>query len=209
MTDSLAVEFEIPQKSGEALCLPPARQLAALARQNAALLEDAPLAIAGVRLAEVRRRARSEISQAAVRYAQRLDLPPSTFGPSDLLLVTGHQPFLFHPGIWLKHVLIDRVARDGMAALSMPVKGKPRETWVGKPRAWAPQARAPCKGRWCGGIRMCRTRPSRRRRLRSGRLSWPGYGRTSARFRSRNPRRRWNALLRPRGTCGRRTSGRF
>src|SRR5436309_12924961 len=115
------VEFEIPQKSGEALCLPPARQLAALARQNAALLEDAPLAIAGVRLGEIRRRARSDISQAATRNAQRLDLPTSTFGPSDLLLVTGHQPFLFHPGIWLKHVLIDRVARDGMAALSMPV----------------------------------------------------------------------------------------
>src|SRR6059036_2620674 len=115
------VEFEIPQKSGEALCLPPARQLAALARQNAALLEDAPLTIAGVRLAEIRRRARSDISQAAVRYAQRLDLPTSTFGPCELLLVTGHQPFQFHPGIWLKHLLIDRVARDGMAALSMPV----------------------------------------------------------------------------------------
>src|SRR5437016_4217391 len=122
MTDSLTdIEFEIPQKSGEALCVPPARQLAALARQNAALLEDAPLTIAGVRLAEIRRRARSDISQAAVRYAQRLDLPTSTFGPSELLLVTGHQPFLFHPGIWLKHLLIDRVARDGMAALSMPV----------------------------------------------------------------------------------------
>ena len=122
MTDRVtAIEFEIPQKSGEALCVPPARQLAALARQNAALLEDAPLTIAGVRLAEIRRRARSDISQAAVRYAQRLDLPTSTFGPSELLLVTGHQPFLFHPGIWLKHLLVDRVARDGMAALSMPV----------------------------------------------------------------------------------------
>src|SRR5206468_13015212 len=97
------VEFEIPQKSGEALCLPPARQLAALARQNAALLEDAPLAIAGVRLAEIRRRARSDISQAAVRYAQRLDLPASAFGPSDLPLVTGRQPTLFHPGTWPKH----------------------------------------------------------------------------------------------------------
>src|SRR2546429_8348781 len=86
MTDRVtAIEFEIPQKSGEALCVPPARQLAALARQNAALLEDAPLTIAGVRLAEIRRRARSDISQAAVRYAQRPGLPPSPFRPSEPL----------------------------------------------------------------------------------------------------------------------------
>src|SRR3989454_9205939 len=122
MTDRVAaIEFEIPQKSGEALCLPPARQFAALARRNAALLTDAPLTIAGVRLADVRRRARTEVLQAAKTYALSLDLTASTFAPSDLLLVTGHQPFLFHPGIWLKHLLIDRLAGSGMGALSMPV----------------------------------------------------------------------------------------
>src|SRR2546425_7395593 len=122
MTDRVAaIEFEIPQKSGEALCLPPARQFAALARRNAALLTDAPLTIAGVRLADVRRRARTEVLQAAKMYALSLDLTASTFAPSDLLLVTGHQPFLFHPGIWLKHLLIDRLGGSGMGALSMPV----------------------------------------------------------------------------------------
>src|SRR5207244_5298068 len=101
--------------------LPPGRAFGALARRNAALLTDAPLAIAGVPLADGRRRARAEGLQAAKTYALSLDLTASTFAPSDLLLVTGHQPFLFHPGIWLKHLLIDRVARDGMGALSMPV----------------------------------------------------------------------------------------
>ncbi len=115
------VEFEIPQKPGEALCLPPPRQFAALARRNAALLTDAPLTIAGVRLGDVRRRARTEVLQAAKMYALSLDLTASTLAPSDLLLVTGHQPFLFHPGIWLKHLLIDRLAGSGMGALSMPV----------------------------------------------------------------------------------------
>src|SRR2546425_11538268 len=115
------VEFEIPQKPGEALCLPPPRQFAALARRNAALLTDAPLTIAGVRLGDVRRRARTDVLQAAKTYALSLDLTASTLAPSDLLLVTGHQPFLFHPGIWLKHLLIDRLAGSGMGALSMPV----------------------------------------------------------------------------------------
>jgi hypothetical protein len=37
-------------------------------------------------------------------------------------LVTGHQPYLFHPGIWLKYLLVDRIARDrGWVALSMSV----------------------------------------------------------------------------------------
>src|SRR2546428_9713335 len=122
MTDRVTtIEYEIPQKSGEALCLPPARQFAALARRNAALLTDAPLTIAGVRLADVRRRARTEVLQAAKMYSLSLDLTASTFAPSDLLLVTGHQPFLFHPGIWLQHLLIDRLAGSGMGALSMPV----------------------------------------------------------------------------------------
>src|SRR5256712_6482929 len=122
MTDRVTtIEYEIPQKSGEALCLPPARQFAALARRNAALLTDAPLTIAGVRLADVRRRARTEVLQAAKMYSLSLDLTASTFAPSDLFLVTGHQPFLFHPGIWLKHLLIDRLAGSRMGALSMPV----------------------------------------------------------------------------------------
>src|SRR5712692_8114942 len=115
------VEFEIPQGSGQGFCVPPPRQFAALARRNAALLAGAPLAIAGVPLDEVRRRARTDALQGAGGYAQRLGLPALPPGPSGLLLVTGHQPFLFHPGIWLKHLLIDRLARDGMDAFSIPV----------------------------------------------------------------------------------------
>lgn len=123
MTDSLtAVEFEIPQRSGEALCLPPPPQFAVLARRNAAWLDGAGVAIVGVSLAEVRRRARAEILASAAAYVQTLGMTVDVPRLSGPLLVTGHQPFLFHPGIWLKHLLVDRVARDnGLAALSMPV----------------------------------------------------------------------------------------
>ncbi len=123
MTDSLtAVEFEIPQRSGEALCLPQSQQFAALARRNAALLDGAGVAIAGVSLAEVRRRARAEILTSAAAYVRTLGMAVDVPRLSGPLLVTGHQPFLFHPGIWLKHLLVERVARDhGLAALSLPV----------------------------------------------------------------------------------------
>jgi len=123
MTDPIAaVEFEIPQKSGQVLCIPPAREFPSLARRNAARLAGADLAVAGMSLAEVRARARAEILSSAARFVRTLgvavDVPPA----SAPLLVTGHQPFLFHPGIWLKHLLVDRVAREyGCAALSLPV----------------------------------------------------------------------------------------
>jgi hypothetical protein len=95
--------------------------LAALARRNAALLAGTTLTLGGVPLGEVRRRARTEVTVVATKYMQRLGLVPSTPGASDVQLITGHQPFLFHPGIWFKHLLINRLVGDGVAALSIPV----------------------------------------------------------------------------------------
>ncbi len=116
-----AMEFDIPQRSGEWLCLPPASQFRAVAARNAQLLAASSAAIAGVPLAEVRRQARAEVAQAAAAFTRGLGVPHRKPQPTDLLLVTGHQPFLFHPGIWIKHLLVDRLAREGVAALSMPV----------------------------------------------------------------------------------------
>ncbi len=116
-----AVEFEIPQRPGETLCVPPAAQFRTVAARNAQLLNGTPARIAGVPLATVRRQTRLEVAQAAAVFSRSLGVPCATPQPADLLLVTGHQPFLFHPGIWLKHLLVDRLAQDGVAALSMPV----------------------------------------------------------------------------------------
>lgn len=116
-----AAEFEIPQRPGETLCVPPAPEFRAVAARNAQLLNGTPTRIAGVPLATVRRQTRSEVAQAAAVYTRRLGVPHVVPQPADLLLVTGHQPFLFHPGIWLKHLLADRLAGEGVAVLSMPV----------------------------------------------------------------------------------------
>lgn len=115
------IDYEIPQRSGETLGVPPASQLRALAARNAQLLAGAAAMIAGVPLGMMRRQARAEIAQAAAAFTRSLGVPHKVPQPTDLLLVTGHQPFLFHPGIWIKHLLVDRLAREGVAALSMPV----------------------------------------------------------------------------------------
>ncbi len=128
-------EFEIPLRSGEAFCFPSIVQWDTLARDNAAALNRVSVALAGVPLADVRRQARAEVLTAAAAYAKALGLVGAAPGAGGPLVVTGHQPTFFHPGIWLKHLVVDRVARDtGGIGLSMSVDtDTPQEIGVDVP----------------------------------------------------------------------------
>ncbi len=114
-------EFEIPQRSGEVLCLPPATTFLDLAQHNARVLAASPLRLGGQPLEEVRRRTRRWVLEAAAGYTRALKIPVGHPSEEALLLATGHQPFLFHPGVWIKHLLISRLASDRVIALSIPV----------------------------------------------------------------------------------------
>ncbi len=122
IASSVNSEFEIPLRSGEAFCFPSIVQWEALARDSAAALDRADVPLAGVPLAEVRRQARPEVLNAAAAYAKALGFAGAAPGAGNPLMVTGHQPTFFHPGIWLKHLVVDRAARDaGGIGLSMSV----------------------------------------------------------------------------------------
>lgn len=118
----VAAEFEIPQRSGEVLCLPPPPAFLERAEANRRALDAAPLRLGGVPLAEVRRSARRDAIKAANAYAAELGLDVPAADPLDArpVIGTGHQPFLFHPGIWAKHLLAARFA-DRAVVLNMPV----------------------------------------------------------------------------------------
>lgn len=115
------IELELPLRSGEVLCLPSAREFVSLARHNAQMLAGAAATINGIPLPEIRRQARGEAFKTASVYSRELGIDVPLTPPDALLLVTGHQPFLFHPGIWIKHLLVDRLAGGEVAALSVPV----------------------------------------------------------------------------------------
>lgn len=116
-----ALEFDIPQRSGEIFCLPPAAAFIALARDNARTLAAADVALAGVGLREVRQRMRRSVYTEATSYAAEVGLViPAPWPAGDVLIGTGHQPFLFHPGIWTKQLLVDRLAAQA-ATLNMAV----------------------------------------------------------------------------------------
>ncbi len=116
-----------PTASGDVL-LEPASGQVAVARANETALSAATLW--GRPLSERRSAARAEVLALATRYSSAL-LPsapqPSTnnsqpFPPQPLWFVGGHQPELYHPGVWAKSAAIHELAeQDGGVALNLTV----------------------------------------------------------------------------------------
>ena len=116
-----AVEVDVPQRSGEVVCVPPPETFLAAARGNAERLDAADVHLAGMGLREVRSRMRQRVVREAARYAAELSLPlPGDWQTSGPLIGTGHQPFVFHPGIWTKQLLVARFAGQA-TVVNMPV----------------------------------------------------------------------------------------
>lgn len=124
-----AFELEIPTTSPAAVAAPPFGQWLAMARDAHARLAGAPVAIGGMPLGLWRRQARAEVLALAEAYTRGLGIrvpwpgpsspAPSPAGPPDdgLLLATGHQPVLVHPGIWIKVLAMSRLVPAGSVGL--------------------------------------------------------------------------------------------
>src|SRR5262249_25362660 len=91
--------------------------LLALNRQRLAQFERPLL---GQPLAEWRRLAPPEVNPAAPAHLSLSGEPPPDFsrcgtgsdpGPTDCILMAGHQPELFHPGVWVKNFALAGLAR--------------------------------------------------------------------------------------------------
>jgi hypothetical protein len=129
----------IPEEHGGVLIDPPLEAWPQLAKENASRMRAAAAtSLAGEDLGSLRARARGEANEAARAYSTALGLPidADRFDPDDLLFMTGHQPLLFHPGVWAKHLALDAAAAAaGATAIDLVVDSDGFET-VG--------LRAPC-----------------------------------------------------------------
>lgn len=106
--------LKAPRRTGEALVAPPQSTVAALLQQNARSAETR-FELLGRPLAELARAARAHMLEAAIDYTRQYrDVSPHSATPSSFLLA-GHQPELFHPGVWFKNFLLDRLAREHQA----------------------------------------------------------------------------------------------
>lgn len=124
--------LRVPREPGAVLAIPPVCEMPAAIESNLALIADWNVDCLGEPLSELRQLARHEALAAARLYTDWLDQtitvnspkPSSPASPRlncDLpasdqqvssLIVGGHQPELFHCGVWAKNFVLDRLANQ-------------------------------------------------------------------------------------------------
>lgn len=112
-----------PTGHGEVLTSPEYAQWAGLARAFATTAGEWDFEIAGVPVGDLRRLARREAVDRAREFSARIGVPLRAVADDpELMVVTGHQPELYHPGVWIKDFLLQRFSEDtGAAAIDLVV----------------------------------------------------------------------------------------
>ncbi len=118
--------FKTPEQHGESFFDPSPERLPSVWERNLLLSENtSPVLIGGISLDALRRLARTDLIQKAVAYSRKYcDVPDPLLAPADSIriLMVGHQPELFHPGIWFKNFVASRFASEVQAvAINMIV----------------------------------------------------------------------------------------
>jgi hypothetical protein len=103
-----------PSHDGGLLAVPPLDQTPALLAEDRARLEGWSYDFQGRSASRLRLMTRRQVWEAAAAYHQRMGLEPvptlACGDEADLLLATGHQPELFHPGVWAKNFAVAAMA---------------------------------------------------------------------------------------------------
>ncbi|MCO6458256.1 MAG: hypothetical protein J5I93_23365 [Pirellulaceae bacterium] len=111
-----------PQGHGQVLIDPPVPEIGTMLHANRQSLAGWLLAASGEPLAGEQRLAREALVEQAWRYtSQYRDAGPRPeLAPDRPLIVSGHQPQLFHPGVWFKTFLLASLAeRYGGLAVNL------------------------------------------------------------------------------------------
>jgi hypothetical protein len=100
---------------------PPLAEVGSLLAANRRRLDQTGRELLGRPWPELQRQARRSAVAATRAYLERSGepMPP---GPSDRLLLAGHQPELFHPGVWVKNFALNGLARrHGLLPINLVV----------------------------------------------------------------------------------------
>ncbi len=95
------------------MCSPPYDAWPGALAENRAISATWRGSLGGIELRDARAMARSEAIEVARAFSSRIgveiDDPPE---PVARIVMTGHQPDLFHPGVWVKAFLLQRLADE-------------------------------------------------------------------------------------------------
>lgn len=101
--------YRAPSRDGTALIEPSLADAAATIAQNQAQAARWNVSFGGMPLGELRGAARRELVTAAVHYSRSYrDIRQPAEG--QCIVMAGHQPSLFHPGVWFKNFALGQVA---------------------------------------------------------------------------------------------------
>jgi len=101
----------VPRSDRAVLSNPSLQQAVQHVEHNHRQLQDAQLFILGRSLADLRSAARETVLQMARDYTGRVLNLPVASADNDRLILSGHQPTLFHPGVWIKNFAIGHLSR--------------------------------------------------------------------------------------------------
>ena len=106
-----------PRDDNEVLAIPPLAEMPATVAKNCEQIATWDVSVLGRPLAELRRLARKEALSAATQFVgQVFNLPAQSWPGENLphmpLIVGGHQPELFHPGVWAKNFVLNDLAKS-------------------------------------------------------------------------------------------------
>lgn len=120
----------LPAGHGELLELPPYSEWSELLRANMKASAGWSFSVGAfmspvgrMSAADLRALARREALEIAAHFSARIGVPIAAPGPAEgPIVVTGHQPELYHPGVWVKDFLLQRLAREqGATAIDIVV----------------------------------------------------------------------------------------
>ena len=129
--------YRAPAESGQKLIAPPWGELCRTVAGNVAWRRETPLAVLGRPLADFAVDARREVLERARVYTSSYAKTPPIKGGARLgddqqqaggcsapLIVTGHQPELVHPGVWVKNFAAAALcASKGAVSLNLVIDG--------------------------------------------------------------------------------------
>lgn len=103
--------LKVSQSDGAVLAIPALDDLPEVIERNHELLAAADCDVSGRSLSELRAQSRREIIARAVRFTSRLrqeEVAPPAF---NRIICDGHQPLLFHTGVWAKNFVLSGLSQ--------------------------------------------------------------------------------------------------
>lgn len=100
-----------PREDGALLSNPPLGDATSMADRNHELLSQCVRSIQGRSLTALREWSRREAIRAAHAYVSQWCNPGEIDTTPERLFVSGHQPTLYHPGVWIKNFAVGDLAR--------------------------------------------------------------------------------------------------